>query len=89
MRVRAAAAQLVPGGHCGRPIENECHWVLDVAFREDDHRLREGHAPENLPLVRKMALAMLKKATDDTGIKNKRLRAGWDHPFDYVMFVHR
>ena len=62
-------------------IENECHWLLDVAFREDDHRLREGHAPENLSVVRKMALAMLKKATGKTGIKNKRLKAGWDDSF--------
>lgn len=62
-------------------IENECHWILDVAFREDDHRLREGHAPENLSVVRKMALAMLKKATGKTGIKNKRLKAGWDNAF--------
>jgi len=38
-------------------IENSCHWVLDVAFREDDHRLREGHAPQNMSVVRKMALA--------------------------------
>ena len=62
-------------------IENECHWVLDVAFREDDHRLREGHAPENVSVVRKMALAMLKKATAQIGIKNKRLKAGWDETF--------
>jgi predicted transposase YbfD/YdcC len=62
-------------------IENECHWVLDVAFREDDHRLREGHAPENMSVVRKMALAMLKKATAKVGIKNKRLKAGWDETF--------
>lgn len=62
-------------------IENSCHWVLDVAFREDDHRLREGHAPENMSLVRKMALVMLKKAKANMGIKNKRLRAGWDQAF--------
>lgn len=62
-------------------IENECHWVLDVAFGEDDHRLRDGHAPENLSLVRKMALAMLKKAPAKMGVKNKRLKAGWDNAF--------
>lgn len=62
-------------------IENECHWVLDVAFGEDDHRLREGHGPENMSLVRKMALAMLKKAPAKMGIKNKRLTAGWDELF--------
>ena len=62
-------------------IENECHWILDIAFREDDHRLREGHAPENMSVVRKMALAMLKKAKAKMGIKNKRLKAGWDTSF--------
>lgn len=62
-------------------IENECHWVLDVAFGEDDHRLREGHGPENMSLVRKMALAMLKKAPAKMGIKNKRLQAGWNDSF--------
>jgi predicted transposase YbfD/YdcC len=81
MRVRANPAQLVPGVHCGRPIENQCHWVLDVAFGEDDHRLREGHGPENMSLVRKMALAMLKKAKAPMGVKNKRLKAGWDESF--------
>jgi predicted transposase YbfD/YdcC len=59
-------------------IESGCHWVLDAAFREDDHRLREGHAPENVSPVQKMALAVSKKAKANTGIKNKRLRAGRD-----------
>jgi hypothetical protein len=54
---------------------------LDVALREDDHRLRAGHAPENMSLVRKMALAMLKKADAKLGVKNKRLKAGWDRAF--------
>jgi predicted transposase YbfD/YdcC len=62
-------------------IENPCHWVLDVAFQEDHHRLREGHAAENLALIRKMTLAMLKKAKAKCGIKNKRLKAGWDDAF--------
>jgi predicted transposase YbfD/YdcC len=62
-------------------IENSCHWVLDVAFREDDHRLRMGHAPENMSLIRKMALAMLKKVDAKMGIKNKRLLAAWDLEF--------
>ena len=75
----AKAFQATVRRHWG--IENGCHWVLDVAFREDDHRLRDGHAPENLALVRKMALAMLKKAPAKIGIKNKRLKAGWDNTF--------
>ena len=69
-------------------IENECHWILDVAFREDDHRLREGHAPENMSVVRKMALALLKKAKAKMGIKNKRLKAAWDMTFlEHVLRV--
>jgi len=45
--------------------------VLDVALGEGDHRLREGHAPENVSPVRKTVLAVLKKANANTGIKNK------------------
>ena len=67
-------------GHWG--IENNLHWVLDVAFREDQSRLREGHAPENMALVRKLALAMLKNVSGTkVGIKNRRLNAGWDGTF--------
>ena len=42
-------------GHWG--IENGLHWVLDVVFREDDSRVRAGHAGENLALVRRVAVA--------------------------------
>jgi len=68
-------------------IENQCHWVLDVAFREDDHRLREGHGPANMSLMRKIVLAMLKNADAECGIKNRRLKAGWD--LDYLEQVLR
>ena len=67
-------------------IENSCHWVLDVAFREDDHRLRTGHGPENMSLIRKMALTMLKKADAKMGIKNKRLLAAWNLEFLEQIF---
>ena len=66
-------------GHWG--IENPCHWVLDVAFAEDDSRLKEGHAPENMSLVRKIALAMLKKTPEKMGIKNRRKKAGYDNSY--------
>jgi predicted transposase YbfD/YdcC len=62
-------------------IENECHWVLDVAFREDDHRLREGHAAANLSVVRRMALSLLKRSNVKLGIKNRRLKASYDNDF--------
>jgi predicted transposase YbfD/YdcC len=63
-------------------IENELHWVLDVAFREDDCRVRVGHAAQNLAVVRHLALNLLKAAPGPkVGIKNRRLCAGWDTDF--------
>lgn len=67
-------------------IENGLHWSLDVSFGEDDSRVRKGHAAENLSRLRRMALNLLKLETSrKIGIKNKRLRAGWDH--DYLLKV--
>ena len=47
-------------------IENELHWTLDVAFREDDSRVREPAARENLAVLRHIALTRLKKRQDQT-----------------------
>lgn len=58
-------------------IENSVHWVLDMAFREDDSRVRKGHGPENLAVLRHMALNLLRDDSTRLGIKNKRLKAGW------------
>jgi predicted transposase YbfD/YdcC len=63
-------------------IENELHWVLDVAFREDDCRLRAGNAAANFSAVRQLALGLLKKRTEQKGgIKARRLVAGWNNDF--------
>lgn len=58
-------------------IENSVHWVLDMAFREDESRVRTGHAPENLAVLRHIALNLLHNDPTPLGIKNKRLQAGW------------
>jgi predicted transposase YbfD/YdcC len=78
--LKAQAAASTVRAHWG--VENRLHWVLDVAFREDDARARKGHAAENLATVRKIALNLLKQETSSKrGIKTKRLRAGWDHRY--------
>jgi predicted transposase YbfD/YdcC len=57
-------------------IENRCHWVLDMTFDEDHCRIRKGHAAENLALLRKLTLNLLRHDTSikDT-IRGKRIRA--------------
>jgi predicted transposase YbfD/YdcC len=63
-------------------IENELHWVLDVAFREDECRVRAGNAAENLSMVRQLSLSLLKQRTEaKCGIHNRRLLAGWNDEF--------
>jgi predicted transposase YbfD/YdcC len=63
-------------------IENQVHWVLDVAFNEDASRVRKDHAPENLALVRHIALNLLRQDNSAKGgIKAKRLKAGWDNDY--------
>jgi hypothetical protein len=60
--------------------------VLDIAFREDDSRIRKGHAPENFSLLRHIALNLRKhEKTSRHGMQVKRNRAGWDN--DYVLTV--
>jgi predicted transposase YbfD/YdcC len=60
-------------------VENSLHWSLDVAFKEDQSRVRIGQASENFSLLRKIALMYLRNETSlKGGIQTKRLRAGWD-----------
>jgi predicted transposase YbfD/YdcC len=66
-------------GHWG--IENSLHWVLDVAFDEDQSRVRKDHGPENVALVRRLALSMLKAEGSKGSIRGKRLIAGWNNDF--------
>jgi|SRR5580698_53388 predicted transposase YbfD/YdcC len=69
-------------------IENQLHWVLDVRLAEDAHRSRKDHAPQNLALVRKLALNTLRQHPDKGSIKGKIKRAGWDDTFLASLFAH-
>jgi predicted transposase YbfD/YdcC len=78
----AGTAQEMAGlirGHWG--IENGLHWVLDVVFHEDHSRIREGHAGENLALLRRVAVSLLKRAPGKGTTPTERLKAGWDDEF--------
>jgi predicted transposase YbfD/YdcC len=67
-------------------VENKLHWVLDMAFREDESRVRQGYAAENLAIFRHLCLNLLKQETSArVGIKAKRLKAGWD--MNYLLKV--
>lgn len=62
-------------------IENSLHWVLDMAFDEDRARTRKDNGPENLAILRKLALNVLQSARKELSIRRKRKRAGWSDDF--------
>lgn len=67
-------------------IENSVHWILDIAFREDESRVRTGHAAENFAIIRRLVLNLLKQEkTAKVGTKCKRLKAAWDN--NYLLKV--
>ena len=70
-------------GHWG--IENGLHWVLDVAFGEDQSRVRKDHGPENLAWLRRVAVSLLRNEPTKASIKCKRKMAGWDD--EYLLSI--
>ena len=63
-------------------IENELHWVLDIAFREDEARHRARNTAQNMTTLRHFALNIIKQDPDrKRGVANSRKRAGWDHGY--------
>lgn len=62
-------------------IENSLHWILDVIFREDQSRIRNGHGPENMGLLRRLSLNLLKREPSKQSLTQKRYRAAMDNDF--------
>ncbi len=66
-------------GHWG--IENTCHWCLDVTYREDESRIRDDNAHNNLAWLRRFTLSLLKQHPGKDSIAMKRRGCGWDDDF--------
>jgi predicted transposase YbfD/YdcC len=67
-------------GHWG--VENSVHWVLDMVFNDDRSRARVGHAAENLALLRRLALNLIRQhPLRKTSLRNRRNHAGWDNRY--------
>jgi predicted transposase YbfD/YdcC len=66
-------------------IENRLHWVLDVVFHDDLARLRTGHGPQNMAVVKHIALNLLRDAKPTTSLKNRRKLAGWNRDYLYAI----
>jgi predicted transposase YbfD/YdcC len=80
------ASQVLRASRLHWGIENRLHWVLDVVFGEDQSRSRKAHGPENLALLRKIALNLLRQErSQKLSLKVKRQLAGWDN--DYLETV--
>lgn len=62
-------------------IENSLHWVLDVTFDEDAARNRADNGPENLAILRRLTLNLLRTARPKLGVSRKRKRSGWSDDF--------
>ena len=69
-------------------IENQLHWVLDVHFAEDRNRSRRDNAPENLAILRRLALNILRTHPDRASLRRKIKRAGWDNAFLMATLSH-
>jgi predicted transposase YbfD/YdcC len=63
-------------------IENQLHWHLDVTFKEDNSRIRTGHAPENISTIKKMALQIISRYNNDKlSLKKRRIKAAYDKEY--------
>jgi len=69
-------------------IENRLHWVLDVVFDEDRNRTRKDNGPENLAILRRFALNIIRSHPNPISMRQKVKRAGWDDAFLLDLLSH-
>ena len=88
LKVDAKVANQAIRMHWG--VENSLHWVLDIAFREDECRKRIGNQPENFAIVRKFALNLLKQDRSlRLGVKNRRIKAARNREYLLGLLMYR
>jgi predicted transposase YbfD/YdcC len=68
-------------------IENSCHWILDMTFREDESRIREPHVRENFAWLNRFVLSLLKQHPGKDSIAMKRRGCGWSDDFLLEVFT--
>ena len=69
-------------------IENQLHWILDVVFGEDQNRARKDNAPENLAVLRRLAINIIRAHPEPISMRQKIKRAGWDDAFLLDVLSH-
>ena len=79
--LEADAVQLLDITRSHWSIENSLHWVLDLTFREDESRMRLGNSPQNMNVLRQLALNILKSSSSKGSLRQKRYRAALDDTF--------
>jgi predicted transposase YbfD/YdcC len=86
--LQGSAEQLAEAARKHWGIENSLHWVLDVTMNEDQSRIRKEHAPENLALLRRLALNLIKKTKPPkASVRGSIKKAGWNNSFLEAILV--
>ena len=81
LSTRVSASRMIDIARTHWSIENQLHWVLDVVLAEDAARNRKDHGPQNLAILRKIALNLLRTHPDKASLRRKIKKAGWDDTF--------
>ena len=82
------AEQMLSATRTHWEVENNLHWMLDVAFNEDACQTKDDNGAENLSTLRRIALNILKLDTSNKrSIKGKRKRAGWSNSYLAKLLV--
>lgn len=69
-------------------VENDLHWQLDVSFHEDNARTRKDNAPQNIAVIRRIALDILRAHPDKRSMARKMNLARWSSTFFYELFAY-